>query len=138
MCPPFPDMPRLAVSWGEVFDKLSILKIKAARIGAPDQLVHIRRERSEIEMVVATLIHPPGALHALPAQLDLVNTRIWDIENGKRDAERRQVFDAAFIALAREVYKKNDERAAIKRAISILLGSALLEQKSHDPVTPAP
>ncbi len=52
--------------------------------------------------------------------------RIWKIEDSKRDAERQQRFDPALIALAREVYNRNDERAAIKRAISVLLGSALL------------
>ena len=47
--------------------------------------------------------------------------------------ERKQQFDAAFIALARSVYIENDERAAIKKRVNVALGSALIEEKSYQP-----
>ena len=40
-------------------------------------------------------------------------------------------FDAAFIELARAVYRSNDERSRIKRAISELLGSDIIEEKQY-------
>ena len=60
-----------------------------------------------------------------------VNERLWVIEDGIRDKERAQAFDAEFIRLARAVYIENDERAAIKRRINSTLGSTLVEEKSY-------
>ena len=37
----------------------------------------------------------------------------------------------AFVQLARSVYKTNDKRAALKREINVLLGSAIVEEKSY-------
>ncbi len=45
--------------------------------------------------------------------------------------ERAQAFDEEFIELARSVYFRNDERAALKRAINLKLGSDLVEEKSY-------
>ena len=46
---------------------------------------------------------------------------------------RAQRFDAGFIELARAVYLRNDERAAIKRRINLKLNSAIVEEKSYQP-----
>ena len=40
-------------------------------------------------------------------------------------------FGDSFVALARSVYRTNDERAAIKRRINVLLDSAIVEEKSY-------
>ncbi len=127
----WPAMPCLPVAWGEVFDKLTILQIKAQRLTDPAQLANVERERREIEAVVGDLSRFPAGLTELVSQLKTVNASLWDIENGKRDCERRQSFDAAFVQLARQVYLGNDQRAAIKRQINVLLGSTLVEEKSH-------
>ena len=52
---------------------------------------------------------------------------------GQRGAERQGDFGPTFVALARAVYKTNDERADIKRAINLALGSRLIEEKSYSP-----
>ena len=57
---------------------------------------------------------------------------LWDIEDGKRNAEKNKKFDERFIELARNVYKFNDERAKIKLKINNLLGSNIKEVKSYD------
>ncbi|MGA1282424.1 MAG: hypothetical protein ACO3VP_04650, partial [Pelagibacteraceae bacterium] len=64
-------------------------------------------------------------------KLKSINLKLWDIENGKRDAERNKDFGEKFIDLARSVYKSNDERAKIKLEINNLLGSNIKEVKSH-------
>ncbi|TAN50251.1 MAG: hypothetical protein EPN21_09405 [Methylococcaceae bacterium] len=124
-------MPMLPVSWGEVFDKLTILQIKSVKIKDSAKLVNIMREKAEIETVAAMIANPPEGLTPLIDQLRAVNTELWDIEDGKRDCERRQCFDEAFIQLARQVYIKNDRRAAIKKDINTILGSVLSEEKSY-------
>lgn len=126
-------IPTLPVSWGEVFDKLSILDIKAEKIADAAKLANVAREREAILPVVAQLEPLTGELDALLRQLKQVNSSLWEVEDGKRDCERRQCFDAAFVALARRVYIENDQRAAIKRQINDLLGSAIVEEKAYRP-----
>ena len=67
------------------------------------------------------------------AALKQVNAALWDIEDRIRRKEQAQAFDEEFIALARAVYVRNDERAAIKRALNLKLGSRLVEEKSYSP-----
>src|SRR5690242_15625365 len=65
------------------------------------------------------------------AALRSVNEALWDIEDDIRRKEKAKAFDAEFIELARAVYIRNDERATIKRAINVKLGSTLVEEKSY-------
>jgi hypothetical protein len=118
------------VAVGELFDKITILRIKAGRLSDPGQLANVRRELAELEAVAAGIPASPE-LDALIARLQAVNDGLWDVEDGKRAHEREGRFDADFIALARRVYRENDLRAAIKREINLLTGSTLVEEKSH-------
>ena len=61
-----------------------------------------------------------------------INLKLWDIEDGKRSAEKNNQFDEKFIQLARNVYKFNDKRAKIKLAINNALGSNIKEVKSYE------
>jgi hypothetical protein len=67
------------------------------------------------------------------AQLARVNAELWEIEDRIREHEAHGLFDAAFVQLARSVYLRNDERAAIKRRINLRLNSAIIEEKSYRP-----
>ena len=64
--------------------------------------------------------------------LKYINLNLWDIEDGKRSAEKNNRFDDKFIQLARNVYKFNDERAKIKLEINNALGSNIKEVKSYE------
>ncbi|WP_292062806.1 DUF6165 family protein [Brevundimonas sp. UBA7664] len=121
---------RIPVAVGELFDKITILRIKAARLSDAGQLANVGRELAELEAVAAEV---PGSeeLDALVGRLQAINDALWDVEDGKRAHEREGRFDADFIALARRVYKENDQRAAVKRDINRVTGSALVEEKSH-------
>ena len=70
-------------------------------------------------------------LAALRERLSAVNAELWRIEDEIRAKERAHAFDADFIALARAVYVTNDVRAALKREINRVCGSALIEEKSY-------
>ena len=67
----------------------------------------------------------------LTQELKEINLKLWDIEDGKRLAEKNNTFGSEFIKLARNVYKYNDERAKVKLKINQNLGSNIKEIKSH-------
>lgn len=119
------------VGAGELFDKLSILQIKAERITDPGKLANIRRELGALEAVAASSVPGSERLAALREELKGINERLWTIEDDIRERERAQDFGDAFVALARAVYITNDERARVKRAIDEHLGSRLVEEKSY-------
>ena len=68
-------------------------------------------------------------------QLKAVNEKLWVVEDDIRALEAKAQFDSAFIALARSVYQLNDERARLKRDISFLMGSTVVEEKSYHPTS---
>lgn len=119
------------VSHGELIDKITILEIKSERIGDPAKRANVC---VELELLDATWGADPVSLIDIAserAQLRAVNEALWDIEDRIRVKEKAKAFDAEFIELARSVYIRNDERAAIKRAINERLGSTLVEEKSY-------
>jgi hypothetical protein len=127
-------MPILApVSAGELIDKITILRVKAARIGDAAKEANVRAELALLEDISARELTSSPELDDLTAQLTEINAALWDIEDGKRDCERRQDFGPAFVALARRVYIDNDRRAAVKRQINTLAGSDIVEEKSYKP-----
>ena len=125
------DAPLIPVSWGEVFDKLSILDIKREKLADPAQRINVEREYALIQPALAPINQEDGQLQYFVNQLRDVNAKLWDIENGKRQCEKDQRFDALFVQLARQVYLLNDLRAALKKAINAHLGSEIVEEKCH-------
>jgi len=121
------------ISPGELLDKITILRIKAARIEDASKRANVRLELELLEQTWRTGV--PNATTTLADQraLQAVNESLWDIEDEIRDKEAAQQFDARFIELARTVYVTNDERAAIKRRINLALGSRIVEEKSYKP-----
>ena len=119
------------LSPGELLDKITILRIKVARIQDAAKLANVKRELSLLEK---TWKESGAAAHDVALDeraLENVNERLWDIEDRIREKEARQTFDRDFIELARAVYICNDERAAIKKRINLQLGSRLVEEKSY-------
>jgi predicted nucleic acid-binding Zn ribbon protein len=119
------------ISPGELIDKITILRIKLARMTDARKLTNVR---IELEALLAAWRSHPYCRHDIAAEelaLQTVNERLWVIEDDIRDKERAQAFDADFIRLARAVYFENDERAAIKRRINEKLGSSIIEEKSY-------
>ena len=119
------------ISAGELIDKITILRIKAQRIAA-DKRDNVRRELDLLEALAARELAGVD-LDALTAELTAINAGLWDIEDGKRDCERRGDFGPAFVALARSVDIQNDRRAAVKRRINDAAGSEIVEEKSYAP-----
>jgi uncharacterized protein DUF6165 len=126
-----PLAPLAPVSWGELFDKISILQIKSERVHGADAQKNIRAELDMLSAIAAKRLGGDEKLQAACSRLKAINEKLWDIEDRIRDKERTQSFDADFIALARSVYHANDERAAIKREINRHTGSTLVEEKQY-------
>jgi hypothetical protein len=122
--------PFIPVSIGELLDKLSILRLKSARIAEPQKLSNVARERAALSAAAADLKLEAG-VGELAAELQAVNERLWDIEIEIRACERRGDFGPRFIALARAVYSNNDERARLKAEINRRTGSDLIEEKAY-------
>ncbi len=120
------------ISPGELLDKITILRIKAARITDAAKLANVRLELGLLER---TWRDACGAADVAADEraLQSVNERLWDIEDRIRDKEAQRSFDQEFIELARSVYVANDERAALKKRINVALGSRLIEEKSYQP-----
>jgi hypothetical protein len=119
------------ISPGELLDKVTILRIKAARIGDAAKLANVRHELSLLEQAWREAVSAHADLAAEEAELQAVNAELWDIEDHIREHEAQQRFDAAFIELARSVYRRNDERAAIKKRVNLKLHSSIVEEKSY-------
>jgi hypothetical protein len=116
---------------GELIDKITILEIKSERISDEEKLRNVRMELQTLVAARDRTILPPDALAPLTAELRSVNEALWDIEDEVRLCERDGDFGPKFVDLARSVYKNNDHRAALKRKINELLGSAIVEEKSY-------
>ena len=122
---------QVPISPGELLDKITILRIKAARIADAAKLANVRFELELLEKIWQGLGSATTQLTAEEHALQRVNESLWDIEDRIRDKEARQLFDREFIDLARAVYVTNDERAAIKKRINVHLGSRMVEEKSY-------
>jgi uncharacterized protein YukE len=120
------------VSAGELIDKITILQIKSERIRDAAKLANVRTELDQLDATWARHAFARVDIADLRARLKAVNEALWDIEDRIRLKEKAQAFDAEFIELARAVYFRNDERAAIKREINLRLGSTLVEEKSYE------
>lgn len=116
---------------GELVDKLTILRLKAERINDPAKLDHVRHEQAALQATADAHLPPSDRLRALWDDLYAINARLWVIEDEIRDCERAGDFGPRFIDLARSVYRVNDARAAVKKAINLHLGSAIVEEKSY-------
>lgn len=119
------------ISPGELLDKITILRIKSARMRDATKLANVRLELELLEKTWRDSGCATPEVSADEQALQAVNERLWDIEDRIRDQERARTFGEAFIELARSVYIENDERAAIKKRVNEKLGSRIVEEKSY-------
>ena len=120
------------ISAGELIDKITILEIKKEKISNKEKLVEVNKELVSLNETLKKFINDENKISSFKNDLKNINLKLWDIEDGKRSAEKNNKFDKKFIELARNVYKFNDERAKIKLAINNALGSNIKEVKSYE------
>ena len=125
------DMLLIPVSWGELYDKISILNLKMAKVSDIIAKKNIENELNFLNGIVqANSIGSPHIKY-LCDELILTNEHIWAIENDIRKKEALGNFDNGFIDSARSARRWNDKRAAIKYEINDILNSTIVEEKIY-------
>ena len=119
------------ISAGELVDKITILEIKREKILDQTKLIEVNKELNSLKNTFEKEISDKSKIKNLIEELKKINFELWDMEEGKRKAEKNKSFDENFIQLSRSVYKGNDKRAKIKLKINEILGSNMKEVKSH-------
>ncbi|WP_075522442.1 DUF6165 family protein [Candidatus Pelagibacter communis] len=119
------------VSVGELLDKISILEIKQEKIRDPEKLNFINNEYSILKVQLEKNIKSDDKLNNLYQSLKDINTKLWVIEDDKRQCEKDKNFGEKFIKLSRDVHFLNDDRAKIKLEINNHTGSVIKEIKEY-------
>ena len=119
------------ISAGELVDKITILEIKKNKISIEKKIVEVNKELNSLKKTFDKFITKKSLIEKHFIQLKDINLKLWDIEDGKRECEKKQDFGDNFIQLSRNVYKLNDLRAKIKLEINQNLGSNIKEIKSY-------
>ena len=119
------------VSIGELLDKISILEIKQGKIKDPEKLKFINNEHSILKDQLGKNVKSDDKLNDLYESLKEINSKLWVIEDDKRQCEKDKDFGEKFIKLSRDVHFLNDDRAKIKLEINNHTGSVIKEIKEY-------
>jgi len=119
------------VSIGELLDKISILEIKQEKIKDSEKLKFIKNEHSILKSQLDKNVKSENKLNELYQSLKEINSKLWVIEDDKRQCEKDKDFGEKFIKLSRDVHFLNDDRAKIKLEINNHTGSIIKEIKEY-------
>ena len=119
------------VSVGELLDKISILEIKKDKVKDEEKLKFIINEHEILKEQLDKNIKTDEKINKLYQSLKEINTKLWVIEDDKRQCEKESDFGEKFIKLSRDVHFLNDDRAKIKLEINNLTGSKIKEIKEY-------
>ena len=121
----------IEVSIGELLDKISILEIKQEKIKNTEKLKFINNEHSILRNQLEKNVKSDDKLNDLYQSLKEINSKLWVIEDNKRQCEKDKNFGEKFIKLSRDVHFLNDDRAKIKLEINNHTGSIIKEIKEY-------
>ena len=119
------------ISVGELLDKISILEIKKEKIKDTEKLKFINNELSILQDQFKKNIKSDDKLDGLYQLLKKINSKLWEIEDNKRQCEKDKSFTENFIKLSRDIHFLNDDRANIKLDINNYTGSKIKEIKKY-------
>ena len=119
------------ISVGELFDKISILEIKKNRIKDSEKLKFINEEYEVLKSELKKNVKLDEKLEKFFVALKNINSKLWIIEDDKRNCEKDSNFGENFIRLSRDVHFLNDTRAKIKLDINNHSGSKIKEIKEY-------
>lgn len=122
---------QIAISPGELIDRITILDIKRSRIADATRRRELTESHDILLKTLSTCVPDSQQLATLTDQLKAVNGALWQAEEDLRNHEQQQLFDERFVATARSVYVNNDRRSELKRQINQLLGSPFIEEKIY-------
>lgn len=118
---------KISCSFGEVVDKMTILKIKESKASDKTALLNIQTE-------LRTIVKENPMVHnndILFDKLFNINKKLWVLEDLIREKSRNKEFDQLFIKYANSIHITNDERYEVKKEINIKYNSTLKEEKIY-------
>jgi hypothetical protein len=118
---------KISCSFGEVVDKLTILKIKEKKAINDETLYNIRNEMNAI----CSEIKEVNNTDPLFSELFNINNKLWILEDLIREKSRKQEYDPQYILYSENIHKTNDERYEIKRKINSKYDSLFKEEKLY-------
>ena len=121
---------KIPVSNGEIVDKFTILNIKLNRINDSKKIIYIKKELYFLNKYVNE-ITTKYKIEELIDNLQIINEKLWKLEDCIRNKEKLQEFDKEFITTSRNIYKNNDIRCNIKLKINKITNSELCEVKYY-------
>ena len=124
-------MVTVKISYGELFDKISILEIKQSKLTNKDDIKNVNFELNLLNKTLSKFNIKNQDINKLFNKLKKINSQLWEIEDKIREKEKYNCFDDEFVELARSVYRTNDKRSKIKKEINLNLKSEVLEVKSY-------
>lgn len=122
---------QVPVSIGELVDKITILQIKAERIGDAGKRANVQVELDGLLQIWSGIEARHPEVAEIRQRLRQVNEVMWDVQDALRAKEAAQDFGAEFIELARAVGRTNGERVGLKNDINRLAGSIFVEEKEY-------
>jgi len=119
---------KISCSFGEVVDKVTILKIKSKKITNEGALKNIILELKTIQEEIPLVNNNDELFN----DLQNINQKLWILEDIIREQGKNKKFDDTYIKIAESIHKTNDKRSAIKKEINIKYNSEIVEEKSYN------
>ena len=124
-------MINIPISVAELFDKISILQIKASSSSDQTKLEHVNNEL-ELLLNIAKEHKIADFLSSdLYKNLVNVNQKMWDLCDKRRKMDSENKFDQEYIEESRNEYFVNDQRARIQFKINKKFDSSIVEVKYY-------
>lgn len=118
---------QISCSFGEIIDKITILKIKSKKISNINFLKNVTLELETLQKENPLT----GINDELFNTLQTINEILWMLEDTIREKSKNKTFDSSYIETAESIHKINDERCKVKKLINIKYNSELIEEKSY-------
>ena len=107
---------RIAISPGELIDRISILRLKRERFTDSERVQRVVDELNSLEEAYRQRLPVCAEVDSLAAALAEINRSLWHVEDAIRFSESAGDFGPESIAQARAICQLNDRRSAIKPA----------------------
>ena len=106
---------KISCSFGEIIDKVTILKIKKSK--AHPNSSALKNIQTELETIQREI---PETMNVDPLfdTLYSINEVLWKLEDLIREKSCKKQFDPQYIECAELIHKTNDERYSIKSQIN--------------------
>ena len=119
---------KISCSFGEIVDKVTILKIKQSKATDFNALQNIEKELTIIQKENPEV----NKKDALFEKLSKINKKLWVLEDSIREKSKKKEFDKQYIEYAESIHITNDQRYLVKKQINEKYNSNLREEKVYN------